>query len=111
MIKLGELNIGDTFYIINKEGSREEFGYISSVEKHTVGAITNLKIGKLIKWEEPGFEGFPHGVTIETKEYTRTTAPAYYNSIVCADKKMVEKMLKRDRKIFMENHNRMLSAI
>lgn len=49
MIKLGELNIGDTFYIINKNGSREEFGYISSVEKHTVGTITNLKIGKLIK--------------------------------------------------------------
>lgn len=84
---------------------------ISSVEKHTVGTITNLKIGKLIKWEDPDYEGFPHGVTIETKEYTRTTAHAYYNSLVCADKKMVEKLLKRDRKIFMENHNRMLSVI
>ena len=108
MIKLGELNIGDTFYIINKDGSREEFGYISSVEKHTVGTITNIKIGKIIKWEE---DELSHGVTIETKEYTRTTAHAYYNSLVCADKKMVEKLLKRDRKIFMENHNRMLSVI
>ena len=67
MIKLGELNIGDTFYIINKNTRREKFGYISSVEKHTVGTITNLKIGKLIKWEDPDYEGFPHGVTIETK--------------------------------------------
>ena len=107
MKKLGELTIGDTFYVINRD---PQGGFVTSVEKHIINDILTIKIGEIIKWKADEY-GSVLGVTIVTSNYENTIAHMHYNSCICADKQMVEKHLKRDRKIFMKNHNRMLSAI
>jgi hypothetical protein len=107
MKKLGELNIGDTFYIVNRD---PQGVFVTSVEKHIISDILTIKIGKIFKWKADEY-GSVLGVTIVTSNYENTTVHAHYNSSICADKKAVEKLLKRNKKIFIENHNRMLSAI
>ena len=107
MKKLGELNIGDTFYVVNRD---PQGVLITSVDKHIISDILTIKIGKIFKWKEDEY-GNLLGVTIVTSKYENTIVPMHYNSSICADKKAVEKLLKRNKKIFMENHNRMLSVI
>ena len=107
MKKLGELNIGDTFYVINRD---PQGVFVTSVEKHIISDILTIKIGKIIKWKEDEYGGIL-GVTIVTNNYENTTAHMHYNSSICADKKAVEKILKLDKKKYMNHHNRMLSHI
>ena len=49
MKKLGELNIGDTFYVVNRD---PQGVFVTSVEKHIISDILTIKIGKIIKWKE-----------------------------------------------------------
>lgn len=107
MKKLGELNIGDTFYVINRDSQGV---FVTSVEKHIISDILTIKIGKIFKWNADEY-GSVLGVTIVTINYGNTTAHMHYNSSICADKKAVEKILKLDKKKYMNHHNRMLSAI
>ena len=62
MKKLGELNIGDTFYAVNRD---PQGVLITSVDKHIISDILTIKIGKIFKWKEDEYENLL-GVTIVT---------------------------------------------
>ena len=55
MKKLGELNIGDTFYVVNRD---PQGVLITSVDKHIISDILTIKIGKSLNGRRMNMEIF-----------------------------------------------------
>ena len=63
MKKLGQLQVGDTFYLINYD----EGDHISDVCEKVVSIITDIAIGKIVKYLDA--EGILHGITVTKDEF------------------------------------------
>ena len=104
MKTLGELKIGDEFYLLHYNG-----GYCEFVEKHLVSIITEIKIGCIIKWLDE--DGDFHGFTIEEKEYNEEYCTTAYCTIVCANKEKANELLDNDYKNFMNKFNKNIKVL
>lgn len=104
MKKLGELRVGDPFYLLHYDG-----GYCGLVEKHIVGIITEIRIGCIIKWIDK--DGDIRGFTLETKEYDKEDCTAAYCTIACASKERAKQLLDNDHMRFMNNYNKNIKVL
>ena len=104
MKTLGELRVGDTFYLLHYDG-----GYCTSIESHMVGIISEIKIGCLIKWLDKN--GDIHAFTLETKEYNQPDCTAAYCTIACADKERAKQLIENDYERFMEKYNKNIEEL
>ncbi len=104
MKKLGELRVGDPFYLLHYDG-----GYCELIEEHLVGVITEIKIGCIIKWLDE--EGYIRGFTLEEKEYDKEDCTAAYCTIACASKERAKQLLDNDYKRFMNKYNKNIKVL
>ncbi len=104
MKTLGEINIGDTFYILHYNG-----GYIVNVEKLSCAIITEIKIGALIKWIDK--DGYVRGFTLQTQHFDHYDCTAAYCAIACADKERVIELLNEDKERFLNINNKCIGMI
>lgn len=104
MKTLGELRVGDEFWLVHYEGE-----YIIDIKKHTISIITEIQIGIIIKFFDEG--NYLRGVTIEKTEYDLLDAPSYYCGSIIADKNHVIELVKNDKKKFDEQYNELLKSI
>lgn len=103
MKKLGELRVGDPFYLLHYDG-----GYCELIEEHIVGLITEIRIGCIIKWLD---DGYIRGFTIETKEYDKEDCTAAYCTIACASKERAKQLLENDYKRFMTKYDKNIKVL
>ena len=105
MKTLGELRVGDTFYIINWEA-----GYINSIHKHIVSIITEIQIGEIIKWIDKN--GDIHARTIEKNKYNLMECSSSYCESICSyDKEKIKELLDKDYKTFTKRYNKNLKIL
>ena len=104
MKTLGELKVGDPFYLLHYNG-----GYCELIKKHLVGIITEIKIGRLIKWLDK--EGNIRGFTLQEKEYDKEDCTAAYCTIACASKERAKQLLNNDYKEFMNKYNKNMKVL
>jgi len=104
MKTLGELRVGDTFYLLHYDG-----GYCTFIEKHIVSIITEIRIGCIIKWIDK--DGDIHGFTLESKEYNQTDCTAAYCTIACASKERAKQLLDNDYRRFMDKYNKNMKVL
>ena len=104
MKTLGELRVGDTFYLLHYDG-----GYCTLIEKHIVSIITEIRIGCIIKWLDKDAD--IHGFTLESKEYNQTDCTAAYCTIACSDELRVRYLLDNDYKKFINQYNKNLQIL
>ena len=104
MKTLGELKVGDEFWLVHYDG-----GYITNIKKHTISIITEIQIGIIVKFFDEG--NYLRGVTIEKTEYNLLDAPSYYCGSIIADKNHVTELVENDKKKFDERYNELLKSI
>ena len=104
MKTLGELKVGDLFYLLHYDG-----GYCELIEEHMVGLITEIRIGHIIKWLDD--EGYVHGFTLETNENDKEDCTAAYCTIACASKERAKQLLNNDYKRFIEKYNKNIKVL
>ena len=107
MKTLGQLQVGDTFYLIDYDDSK----HISNVHEKVVSIITDVAIGKIIKYLDA--EGNIHGVTVTVTEdeFESTDASAYYLQKICSDKERCLELLREDKKSFLDNYYRIINQL
>ena len=103
---LGELDKGDTFYLVKYDGN-----YISSIETKTVDSILNIKIGRIVHYDTDIKNKTSLGFTIENNKFGKTIIPVFYEMKVCSNKEDVLKLLEEDKEKFINNYNEMLASI
>ena len=104
MKTLGELRVGDEFWLVQYEG-----GYIIDIKKHTISIINEIQIGIIIKFFDES--NYLRGVAIEKTEYDLLDAPSYYCGSIIADKNHVIELVENDKKKFDEQYNELLKSI
>ena len=104
MKTLGELRVGDIFYLLHYD-----CGYYELIEEHLVGLITEIKIGSIIKWLDE--EGYIQGFTLEEKEYDKEYCTAAYCTIACANKEIAKQLLDNDYRRFMDKYNKNMKVL
>ena len=105
MKKLGQLQVGDTFYLIN----RAEGGHIYDVCEKVVSVINDIAVGKIVKYLDA--EGIFHGITITKDEFENTNATSHYLQAICSDKERCLELLRDDKKSFLDNYYRIMSQL
>ena len=105
MKKLGQLQVGDTFYLIN----RDEGGHISDVCEKVVSIITDIAVGKIVKYLDA--EGILHGITVTKDEFENTNATSHYLQAICSDKERCIELLSEDKTSFLNNYYRITSQL
>jgi hypothetical protein len=105
MKTLGQLQVGDTFYVIDYDEGK----HISNVHERIVGIITDIAIGKIVKYLDA--EGDLHGITVTKEEFENTNATAYYLQVICSDKERCLELLEEDKTSFLNNHNKLLTQL
>ena len=105
MKKLGQLQVGDTFYLIN----RDEGGHIYDVCEKVVSVINDIAVGKIVKYLDA--EGILHGITITKDEFESTNATSHYLQAICSDKERCLELLRDDKKSFLDNYSRIMSQL
>ena len=105
MKTLGQLQVGDTFYLINYD----EGGYISDVCEKVVSVINEIAVGKIVKYLDA--EGILHGITITKDEFENTNATSHYLQAICSDKERCLELLRDDKKSFLDNYSRIMSQL
>ena len=100
MKKLGQLQVGDTFYLINYD----EGNHISDVCEKVVSIITDIAVGKIVKYLDD--EGILHGITVTKNEFESTNATSHYLQAICSDKERCLELLRDDKKSFLDNYSR-----
>ena len=105
MKKLGQLQVGDTFYVINYD----EGDHIYDVCEKVVSIITDIAVGKIVKYLDA--EGNLHGITVIKDEFENTDATAYYLASICSDKERCLKLLEEDKKSFLDNYSRIVTNL
>ena len=105
MKTLGQLQVGDTFYLINYD----EGDHIYDVQEKVVSIITGIAVGKIVKYLDA--EGILHGITVTKDEFENTNATAYYLVSICSDKERCLELLRDDKKSFLDNYSRIMSQL
>ena len=105
MKTLGQLQVGDTFYVIDYDEGK----HISNVHERIVGIITDIAIGKIVKYLDA--EGDIHGITVTEDEFDNTNATAYYLQAICSDKERCLELLREDKKSFLDNYSRIINQL
>ena len=95
MKTLGQLRVGDTFYLINYD----ESNHISDVCEKVVSVITDFTTSKIVKYRDA--EGILHGITITKDEFESTNATSYYLQAICSDKRRCLELLKKRQEVFL----------
>ena len=104
MKTLGELRVGDIFYIINWEA-----GYINSIHEYIVSIITEIQIGIIIKWIDKNRD--MHARTIEKNEDNSIECTSAYCESICSDKGKIKELLNKDHQRFIERYNKNLEIL
>ena len=104
MKTLGELKLGDTFYTIDWEA-----GHVYNVQPHTVAILTDIAIGKIIKWVDS--HGDLHGRTLQESEYNSLDVTSAYCESICVDLEHVKELVNIDYEKFTSNYNRILNEL
>lgn len=103
METLGELKIGDTFYLIHWNGN-----HISTFETKTVQDIIDTKIGMNIYYGENINDIF----VIEFNKFKETVYKIYFETEVCSDKNVLLEMIDRNyKRVFYNNYDRFIPSI
>ena len=105
MKTLGQLRVGDTFYLINYD----EGDHISDVCEKVVSIITYIAVGKIVKYLDA--EGILHGITVTKDEFQSTNATSHYLQAICSDKERCIELLKEDKKSFLDNYSRITTKL
>ena len=105
MKKLGQLQVSDTFYLINYD----EGNHISDVCEKVVSIITDIAIGKIVKYLDA--EGILHGITVTKDEFESTNATSHYLQAICSDKERCIELLSEDKTSFLNNYYRITSQL
>ena len=104
MKTLGDLKVGDKFYLIEYD----EGGFITNITERYVAIIKDISVGMIIKYFNNGeLEGF----TIQKDEYDENFAICYYLIYCCADLNYVKTLIKEDKKKFNNRYNNILNTI
>ena len=105
MKTLGQLQVGDTFYLINYD----EGDHISDVCGKVVSIINEIAVGKIVKYLDA--EGILHGITITKEEFESTNATSHYLQAICSDKERCLALLKEDKTVFLNNYSRIITKL
>ena len=105
MKTLGQLRVGDTFYLINYD----ESNHISDVCEKVVSIIYDIAVGKIVKYLDA--EGILHGITVTKDNFKNTNAIAYYLVSICSDKERCIELLREDKKSFLDNYHRITTQL
>ena len=105
MKTLGQLQVGDTFYLINYG----ETNHISDVREKVVSVITDFTTSKIVKYRDA--EGILHGITITKDEFESTNATSHYLQAICSDKERCLELLRDDKKSFLDNYSRIINQL
>ena len=105
MKTLGQLRVGDTFYLINYD----EGDHISDVCEKVVSIIYDIAVGKIVKYLDA--EGILHGITVTKDDFENTNATSYYLQAICSDKRRCIELLRDDKKSFLDNYSRMMEQL
>lgn len=105
MKTLGQLQVSDTFYLINYD----EGGHISDVCEKVVSIIYDIAVGKIVKYLDA--EGILHGITVTKDDFENTNAIDYYLVSICSDKERCLELLREDKKSFLDNYSRMMEQL
>lgn len=105
MKTLGQLQVSDTFYLINYD----EGDHISDVCEKVVSIIYDIAVGKIVKYLDA--EGILHGITVTKDEFESTNATSHYLQAICSDKERCIELLREGRKSFLDNYSRIMSQL
>ena len=105
MKTLGQLQVGDTFYLINYDDG----DHIYDVCEKVVSIITDIAVGKIVKYLDAA--GDLHGITVTKEEFEDTNAPSHYLQAICSDKERCLELLREDKKSFLENYSRIINQL
>lgn len=105
MKTLGQLQVGDTFYLINYD----EGDHIYDVCEKVVSNITDITVGKIVKYLDA--VGIIHGITVTEDDFENTNATAYYLATICSDKERCLELLREDKKSFLDNYSRIMTQL
>ena len=105
MKTLGQLQVGDPFYIINYD----EGDHIYDVCEKVVSIITDIAVGKIVKYLDA--EGILHGITVVKDEFDNTNATSHYLASICSDKERCLELLEEDKKSFLDNYSRIMTQL
>ena len=105
MKTLGQLQVGDTFYVINYD----EGNHIYDVCEKVVSIINDIAVGKIVKYLDA--EGDLHGITVTKDEFENTDATAYYLVSICSDKERCLELLREDKESFLDNYSRIMNQL
>ena len=104
MVKtLGELKIGDIFYLIHWQGD-----HISSIESKVVDSTLDIKIGRIIHYDTDKENKTGLGLTLKTNELNENVIDYHYHMHVCSDKNVLYEIIENDKEEFMYNYQQML---
>lgn len=104
MKTLGELKIGDEFYIVHYDG-----GHIYDIEKHIISIVNETKIGEIIKFFDSRNDLI--SLSIEREDYGKTNTYAFYCALIASNKETVKLLLEDDMKLFINNVERLNTII
>jgi len=105
MKTLGQLQVGDTFYVIDYD----EGDHIYDVCEKVVSIITDIAVGKIVKYLDA--EGILHGITVVKDEFDNTNATSHYLQAICSDKERCLELLEEDKKSFLDNYSRIIAQL
>lgn len=105
MKTLGQLQVGDTFYLINYD----EGNHISDACEKVVSVINGIAVGKIVKYLDA--EGILHGITVTKDEFESTNATSHYLQAICSDKERCLELLRDDKKSFLDNYSRIITKL
>ena len=105
MKTLGQLQVGDTFYLINYD----EGDHIYDVCEKVVSVITDIAVGKIVKYLDA--EGILHGITVTKDEFESTNATSHYLQAICSDKERCIELLREDKTSFLDNYYRIITKL
>lgn len=109
MKTLGELKVGDTFYIINWYDDNIDNNIIDSIEKHVVSNINEISYGKCVKWLDEC--GKMRGTTVIHGEGGLSICTSSYLTSICSDKEVVKDVIKQSLKKYKEMCNKNLGVL
>ena len=105
MKTLGQLRVGDTFYLINYD----EGNHISDVCEKVVSIINDIAVGKIVKYLDA--DGILNGIAVTKEDFENTNATSHYLQAICSDKERCLELLREDKKSFLDNYFRIMNQL
>ena len=105
MKTLGQLQVGDTFYLINYD----ESNHISDVYEKVVSVITYFTTCKIVEYRD--VKGNLRGTIVTKDDFDNTNATSYYLHSICSDKERCLELLREDKTSFLNNYSRIMSQL